>query len=150
MPTFKNTEALMAARGAALGHGEWMTVSQERIDVFADATDDHQWIHVDPERASKGPFGATIAHGYLTLALLPQLCKGLIDLEGKRLGVNYGLNRVRFPAPARAGSRLRANATLAEVEQIEGGVQVVLDVTVEREGDSKPICVAQTVTRYYL
>jgi acyl dehydratase len=150
MPTFDNAQALKAARGADLGHGDWVTVSQDRIDIFADATDDHQWIHVDPERAGEGPFGGTIAHGYLTLALLPQLCKGMVHLESRRLGVNYGLNRVRFPAPVPAGSRVRARATLAEVDDIEGGVQVVLDVTVEREGDPKPVCVAQTVTRYYL
>jgi acyl dehydratase len=136
-------------KGAHLGHSQWHLVDQQRVDLFADATDDHQWIHVDPDRAASGPFGGPIAHGYLTLSLTPVLLHDVLDVQGMRFGVNYGCNRVRFPAPLRVGSRVRAGAEVADVEDVEGGVQVVLDVTLEAEGSPKPCCVAQVVYRYY-
>ncbi len=150
MPTFANIDALRGAVQTDLGHGDWVIVSQERIATFADATEDHQWIHLDSERAKAGPFGVTIAHGYLTLSLLTQLCRGMIGVDGTKMAINYGLNRVRFPAPVPSGSRIRASAKVAGVEDVEGGVQVLLDVTVECEGSAKPVCVAQTVSRFYV
>ncbi len=119
------------------------------MDLFAEATGDHQWIHVDPERARLGPFGGTIAHGYLTLSLLPMLLQGMVRVPGVGLAVNYGLNRVRFVSPVPVGSRVRATAVPQEVTDVEGGVQLVLAVTVEVEGQAKPACVAETVTRLY-
>jgi acyl dehydratase len=150
MPIFATIDSLRAAVGEELGSGDWITVSQERIATFADATEDHQWIHLDAERAKAGPFGATIAHGYLTLSLLTRLCKGMIGVDGTMMAINYGLNRVRFPAPVPSGSRIRASARVAGVEDVDGGVHVLLDVTVEREGGTKPVCVAQTVSRFYV
>jgi len=127
---------------------EWITVSQEHIDEFADATGDDQWIHVDPERAAtESPYGKTVAHGFLTLSLLPYLMREAVDIHGARMGINYGLNRVRFPAPVPAGSRVRARFLLASAEDIEGGVQAVWNVTVECEGQAKPALVAEWVTR---
>ena len=135
--------------GKHLGYSDWLRIDQERINLFADATDDHQWIHVDPERAKAGPFGSAIAHGYLTLSLIPALLKDVLVVEGMRMGVNYGCNKVRFPAPVPVGSNLRLGAAVAEVEDVSGGVQVVLDVSVETEGSQKPSCVAQVVYRYF-
>jgi acyl dehydratase len=135
--------------GQELGTSSWFLVDQDRINTFADATDDHQWIHVDIEKAKAGPFGGPIAHGYLTLSLLIPLLAEVLQVEGVAMGVNYGLNKVRFPAPVPAGSRIRATATLAELEEIAGGVQSVIDVVVEVEGGAKPVCVAQPVLRYY-
>jgi acyl dehydratase len=135
--------------GAALGPGDWLEVTQEAVNLFADATDDHQWIHVDPERAAAGPFGGPIAHGYLTLSLLVPLLGGIIEIERRSMGVNYGLNKVRFPAPVPVGSRLRLAGTVASVDDIQGGVQVVLNLVVEREGGDKPVCVAEAVYRWY-
>ncbi len=135
--------------GKHLGYSEWVVVDQERIDRFADATEDHQWIHVDPERARKGPFGATIAHGYLTLSLVPYLLAQIVRVEGVAMGVNYGCNKVRFPAPVPVGSEVRAGAAVASAEEVPGGVQVVLDVTIEVRGAEKPSCAAQVVVRYY-
>jgi acyl dehydratase len=135
--------------GAALGPSDWLDVTQEQVDQFADATHDHQWIHVDPEKAAKGPFGGPIAHGYLTLSLLVPLVGGIIELEHKSMGVNYGLNKVRFPAPVPVGSRVRLSGTVASVDDVPGGVQVVLDLVMEREGGDKPVCVAQAVYRWY-
>jgi acyl dehydratase len=136
--------------GQHLGHSDWLVVDQDRIDTFADATDDHQWIHVDPGRAATGPFGGTIAHGFLTLALLIPLWDDILIVEGVTTKVNYGLNKVRFTGPVPAGSKIRAGATLVSVEEIAGdGVQVVVDFTVERDGSDKPACVAQAVHRYY-
>ncbi|PRX51029.1 acyl dehydratase [Prauserella shujinwangii] len=136
--------------GADLGHSDWLEVTQERIDTFADATGDHQWIHVDPERAKDGPFGGTIAHGYLTLSLLLPLWGELLDVEGVTTKVNYGLNKVRFPAPVRAGSRVRVTGTLAQVDEVPGdGLQLTADVVAEIEGGGKPACVAQLVVRFY-
>jgi acyl dehydratase len=138
-----------ALKGQHLGHSAWHLIDQQRVDRFADATDDHQWIHVDPERAKDGPFGGTIAHGYLTLSLAPVLLHDLLHVEGMRLGVNYGCNKVRFPAPVPVGSKLRLGAEVADVQDVEGGVQVTLDLTLETEGGTKPACIAQVVYRYY-
>ncbi|MER7889855.1 MaoC family dehydratase [Micromonospora sp. NPDC094482] len=149
MRTFASIDELAAAVGETVGPGPWQTVDQSRVDLFADATDDHQWIHVDPRRAAAGPFGGTIAHGYLTLSLLPALVGRLYRVEGVGMGVNYGLNRVRFPAPVRVGSAVRASATIAEVSSVDGGVQVVTAVTVESDAGGKPACVAETVSRLY-
>ncbi|MDT9691585.1 MaoC family dehydratase [Streptomyces sp. P9(2023)] len=146
---FTSAEELRAAVGEQLGHSDWLEIEQKRIDLFADATGDHQWIHVDPERAAGGPFGRTIAHGYLTLSLLPTLVPQIMRVEGMKMGLNYGTNKVRFPAPVPVGSRLRAGAVLTEVTEAGGGVQVTATVTVEREGGDKPVCVAESVSRYY-
>jgi acyl dehydratase len=134
--------------GDEYGPSTWVDVTQEKIDAFADATGDHQWIHVDPERAAAGPFGTTIAHGYYTLSLLPSASYEVVPREGG-MGINYGLNRVRFPAPVPVGSRVRASFRVDEVEQQEWGGQATMTATVEREGGDKPVCVAQVVFRYY-
>ncbi|MFE1783798.1 MaoC family dehydratase [Streptomyces sp. NPDC059506] len=147
--TFASLEELRSSVGEQLGTSDWLEIDQKRIDLFADATGDHQWIHVDPEKAESGPFGSTIAHGYLTLSLIPAFMPQLMNVGGVRMGVNYGVNKVRFPAPVPVGSRLRATARLGEVSEAGGGVQMVLHVTVEREGGDKPVCVAETVVRYY-
>jgi len=138
-----------AMAGQHLGYSQWHVIDQERVNRFADATDDHQWIHVDPARAAEGPFGGPIAHGYLTLSMAPVLLHDVLEVEGMRFGVNYGCNKVRFPAPLKVGSKLRLGAEVAGVEGVEGGVQVTLDVTLEAEGSPKPCCVAQVVYRYY-
>ena len=144
------TLASMADRvGQHLATSPWVTVSQDRINQFADATGDHQWIHLDPVRAASGPYGTTIAHGFLTLSLLPELTASAMRIDDVRMSVNYGLNKVRFPAPVPAGSRLRAQLTLQSYEPIKGGAQLVTLVTVEREGGDKPVCVAETVSRRY-
>jgi acyl dehydratase len=135
--------------GHHLGYSEWHRVDQAQIDLFADATGDHQWIHVDPELAKSGPFGTTIAHGYLTLALVPVFLSQTMTVEGMTMGVNYGCNKVRFPAPVPVDSNLRLGIAVAEVEDVGGGVQVVFDMTVEAEGSAKPCCVAQVVYRYF-
>ncbi|MDX6355824.1 MAG: hypothetical protein QOF98_2727 [Streptomyces sp.] len=147
---FGSVEELRAAVGEQLGWTDWVEIEQKRIDLFAEATGDHQWIHVDPERAAGGPFGTTIAHGFLTLSLIPSFTPQLLQVEGVRMGVNYGVNKVRFPAPVPVGSRLRATALIAELTEAGGGVQLVTQVTIEREGGDKPVCVAETVARYYL
>jgi acyl dehydratase len=150
MRVFADLHELRAAVGSTLGPSDWITVDQTQIDGFADATGDHQWIHVDPQRAAAGPFGATIAHGFLTLSLVPVLLQSLYRIESVKMAVNYGLNRVRFPAPVPVGSRLRASAEVAEVEEVQGGVQIVMRTTIERDGGEKPVCVAETVVRCYL
>ena len=147
--TVHGVDELNAMVGRHLGYSDYLVVDQERIDHFADATGDHQWIHVDPERAAAGPFGTTIAHGYLTLSLVPMLLSQVVRVEGVSLGVNYGCNKVRFPAPVPVGSELRLGATLTSAEEFEGGVQVVLDAVLEVRGASKPSCAAQLVFRYY-
>ncbi|KOX09894.1 MaoC family dehydratase [Micromonospora profundi] len=149
MRVFTSLDDLTAAVGESIGPGPWRQVEQSRVDLFAEATDDHQWIHVDPVRAASGPFGGTVAHGYLTLSLLPALAGQLYRVEGIAMGVNYGLNRVRFPAPLRVGTAVRATATIAEVSQVSGGVQLVMAVAVEAEGGAKPVCVAETISRLY-
>jgi acyl dehydratase len=147
---FRSVDELRAAVGEQLGYTDWLEIDQKRIDLFAEATGDHQWIHVDPEQAAGGPFGTTIAHGYLTLSLLPLFGPQLIQVEGMTLGLNYGTNKVRFPAPVPVGSRLRATARITGVEDVPGGVQTAIAFTVEREGGEKPVCAAESVTRYHL
>ncbi|MET8474492.1 MaoC family dehydratase [Streptomyces sp. NPDC006422] len=147
---FKDVDDLKGAVGEQLGYSDWVEIEQSRIDTFAEATGDRQWIHVDPERAKEGPFKTTIAHGYLTLSLLPLFGPQLMAVEGMKMGVNYGTNKVRFPAPVPVGSRLRATAKITNVEDVPGGVQVSVAFSVEREGGDKPVCVAESVSRYYL
>ncbi|SCL71620.1 Acyl dehydratase [Micromonospora citrea] len=149
MRTFASLDDLAAAVGETLGPGQWQRIDQGRVDLFADATDDHQWIHLDAERAAAGPYGATIAHGFLTLSLVPALVGRLYRVRGVRMGVNYGLNRVRFPAPVPVGSAVRATATIAGVTPVDGGVQLVTGVSVECDAGTKPVCVAETVSRLY-
>ena len=144
-----SSEELKSLVGSHLGYSEYITVTQEQVNLFADATGDHQWIHVDPEHAKNGTFGQTIAHGYLTLSLIPVLLGGVMHVDNVKMGVNYGANKVRFTSPVLVGSEIRAGATLASVEDVTGGVQVALDVTVEVKDTVKPSCVAQVVFRYY-
>ena len=132
-----------------MGVSPWVEVPQERIDLFAKATEDFQWIHVDPARAKDSPFGGTIAHGFLTLAMLPKLTESTFSFSDRKMGVNYGLNKVRFTAPLPAGSKIRGRFTLANFEKLEGGVQVTWKVTVEREGGSKPVMVAEAIGRHF-
>ncbi|MEQ1438885.1 MaoC family dehydratase [Fontimonas sp. SYSU GA230001] len=150
MPTvFDSADAILAAVGQPLGTTQWLTITQERIDRFADATDDHQWIHVDPQRAKDGPFGACIAHGYLTLSLASRFLPEIVDVKMK-MGVNYGCDKVRFPAPVKVGSRIRGKGELIAAERTkDGGVQATIRVTVEIENGAKPACIADTISRYY-
>lgn len=145
---FGSAVEILAAVGKALGTSDWLRIEQDRIDRFADATDDHQWIHVDPERAAEGPFGAPIAHGYLTLSLVNAFLPQLIQVPSASMGINYGCNKVRFPAPVAVGSRIRGSGELVEATEVTGGVQVVVRVVVEIEGGEKPACVADTVSRF--
>ena len=141
---------LHARVGQHLGYSDWLEITQDRVNTFADATGDHQWIHVDVARAASGPFGGTIAHGFLTLALAPGLLKDVWVMEGAKMGVNYGLNKVRFPSPVPVGSKVRAGAALKEVTDVGGGgMQLVLEATFEVQGSDKPACVAELVFRYY-
>lgn len=142
-------EGLKAHVGQHLGYSDWHEVTQAQVNLFADATDDHQWIHVDVERAKAGPFGGPIAHGYLTLSLAPALLSEILHVSGVAMGVNYGLDKLRFPSPVPVGSKLRAGAELAGVEDVAGGVQVTLSVTFVVEGGAKPVCVAEVLFRYY-
>lgn len=146
---FASIDELKGAVGTHLGYSEWWEITQDRVNAFANATDDHQFIHVDPERAARTPFGGPVAHGFLTLSMAVPLVAQIIKVEGIAMAVNYGVNKVRFPAPVPVGSRLRAGASLVSVEDVPGGVQSVVDVTFEIEGGAKPVCVAQTVSRYY-
>lgn len=148
--TFASIDALRERVGDHLGYSEWWDITQDRVDAFADATDDHQFIHVDPERAAQTPFGGPIAHGYLTLSMAVPLAQQILSVDGVRMAVNYGTNKVRFPAPVPVGSRLRAGALLQSVTDVAGGVQIVLELTFEIEGGDKPVCVAETVSRYYV
>lgn len=145
---FANPDELLEAIGRDLGASQWITIEQDRIDQFAEATGDHQWIHVDPVAAADGPFGATIAHGYLTLALTNQFLPEIMRVDGASMGVNYGTNKVRFPQPVTVGSRVRAAAVITSAEEISGGVQVVVTITVEIEGQPKPACVVESVSRF--
>jgi acyl dehydratase len=147
--TIEGIDALKARTGEQLGHSDWHEITQDQVDRFADATGDHQWIHVDPERANASPFGGTIAHGYLTLSLAPALLQEVWRVEGISMGLNYGINRLRFPAPVPVGSKLRLGARLAAVDDIAGGAQGTLELTFEVEGQDKPGCVAEVVYRYY-
>ena len=150
MRAFDSVNDLAGAVGEHLGYSDWLAVTQERVDLFADATGDHQWIHVDPERARTGPFGGTIAHGYLTMSIIPGVLHEVWRVEGMKMGLNYGINKLRFPSPVPVGSKVRADVTLASVEQVGGGgFQTALNVTIEVEGQDKPGCVAEVVYRYY-
>jgi acyl dehydratase len=149
MRTITGLDELKRAEGETLGTSDWHEVSQDAIDAFADVTGDHQWIHVDVERAQDTPFGGTIAHGYYTLSLAPMFTAQVLSLEGFAFAVNYGLNRVRFPAPVPVGARIRMTARLAKLDEIPGGAQMQLELTFEREGGDKPVCVAETVSRVY-
>ncbi|PWI14174.1 enoyl-CoA hydratase [Streptomyces sp. Act143] len=147
--TVNGLHELKKLAGTDLGTSDWIEVTQQRINTFADATGDHQWIHVDPERAAAGPFGAPIAHGYLTLSLFIPLFTELLDVQGVTTKVNYGLNKVRFPAPVTAGSRIRLAGRLSAVEEVPGGVQITVDGVIEIEGGAKPAAVLQSLSRFY-
>ena len=149
MRTFEHLTELEPLVGQIIGVSDWITVDQRRIDLFAEATGDHQWIHLDAERAAKGPFGTTIAHGYLTLSLIPPLIGELLQVEGISMGINYGLDRLRFPSPVPVGSRVRIVGRLDEVTEVAGGLQVKFAATYELEGGEKPACVAELVLRFY-
>jgi acyl dehydratase len=149
MRSFETIAELQPLVGQEIGVSEWITVTQERIQLFADATHDHQWIHLDAERAKSGPFGTTIAHGFFTLSLLPEMAASALEVRETRMGVNYGLNKVRFPAPVPSGSRLRGRFKLIGYEPLEGGAQLTMQVTMEREGSDKPVCIADSLSRRY-
>ena len=150
MKKFQTIAELTACIGQVVAVSDWITITQQQVNLFADATGDHQWIHVDPEKAAAGPFGAPIAHGFLTLSLLPQFFESSFAIAGSRMGVNYGLNKVRFTAPVPVGSRLRARMKLLASEPIaKDGVQMTWEVTVEKEGSDKPVCVAESLVRRY-
>ena len=149
MTTINGVEGAKALAGQDWGTSTWIEVTQEQVNTFADATGDHQWIHVDVERAKEGPFGGPIAHGFLTLSLIPVLYHDVVHLEGFPMAVNYGLNKVRFPSPVPVGSKLRAQVRNVSVEDVKGGVQVTNQITIEIEGGAKPVCVAEFVTRLF-
>jgi acyl dehydratase len=149
MITITGLEELKAAEGQVLGTSDWHEVTQADVDAFADVTGDHQWIHVDVERAKETPFGGTIAHGYFTLSLIPLLSRQVFGMEGFTFALNYGLNRVRFPAPMPVGGKVRCTVKVAEVQEIPGGAQTTMEMTLEREGGEKPVCVAETLVRAY-
>jgi acyl dehydratase len=149
MLTISGIDELRAKVGEELGVSEWLEVTQEAINAFADATGDHQWIHVDPERAAQTPWGSTIAHGLYTLSIGPKFTFDMFTIEGFAFGLNYGYNKVRFPAPLPVNSRLRMRATLSSVDDVPGGVQLTITQTFEREGEEKPVCVAEAVSRMY-
>jgi acyl dehydratase len=149
MRSFEHLSDLQALVGEHIATSDWITVTQQRIALFADATGDHQWIHLDAERAAKGPFGTTIAHGFLTLSLLPEMSASAFEVRDTRMGVNYGLGKVRFPAPVPSGSRLRGHFKLTKYEPLDGGAQLTVEVTMEREGSDKPVCVAESLARRY-
>lgn len=150
MREFATLADMQAQIGQEVAVSEWVEISQQRISQFADATDDHQWIHVDPERAAReSPFGGTVAHGFLTLSLLPAMLVNALHMADMKMGINYGLNKVRFPAPVPAGSRVRARMTINAIEAIDGGAQIRWGVVVEREGGDKPVCVAEFLMRRY-
>jgi len=151
MRTFESLAEFAAATGETIGQSEWMTVTQDDVNQFAKATGDHQWIHVDEDRAVAGPFGGTIAHGFMTLALLPRLQHQMYTVNGIKLAVNYGLNKVRFPAPVAVGSRVRARSSLVSVDELgDGALQAIVLTTIEIEGSSRPACVAESIVRYIL
>lgn len=145
---YSSAEQLLAAEGQDLGATEWVEIDQARVNLFAEATGDHQWIHVDPERAASGPFGGCIAHGYLTLSLVNLFLPQLIQVDNLRMGVNYGCDRVRFPAPVRVGARIRGRGEVVRVEQVGAAVQATVRVSVEIEGGDRPGCVVDTISRY--
>ena len=148
MKKFENLAEFVAAEGSELGPTEWLPITQERVNLFADATEDHQWIHVDPDRAAEGPFGGPIAHGLLTLSLLPHFTHQLYTVDNIAMAINYGYNKVRFITPVRVGARLRARAQIASVTQLDNAVQATLSTTVEIEGSDKPAAVAESIVRF--
>jgi len=145
---YQGLDELEAAVGTHLGYSDWHTITQEQVNLFADATEDHQWIHIDPERAKTGPFGATIAHGYLTLSLVPKLCWQIYDVAGLKMSINYGANKVRFPAPVTVGSRIRAGVELLEVDRGPSATQAITRTTIEIDGSEKPACVVENIAVY--
>ena len=149
MTTFASPADLLGKEGTDLGCTDWLEIDQHRIDLFAEATGDHQWIHVDPERAAEGPFGSTIAHGYLTLSLANLFLPQLMQVENVSMGVNYGCEKVRFPAPVPVGSRIRGAGEIISAEEVKGGVQVVVRVTIEIENSDRPACVIDTISRFF-
>lgn len=149
MRVFTGADELRAAAGEQLGVSDWMTIEQQRVNAFADATEDHQWIHIDPQRAAAGPFGSTIAHGFLTLSLLPHLIDQTYRVESATMVINYGLNKVRFPTPVPVGSSVSAEVVLVEATEVTGGLQLVVRATLQIDGNAKPGCVADWVTRVY-
>jgi acyl dehydratase len=149
MKTITGLEELKAAEGEILGTSDWHEVTQADVDAFADVTGDHQWIHVDVERAKETPFGGTIAHGYYTLSLLPKFSYGMYSFDGFAFGLNYGLNKVRFPAPLPVGQKVRMRAELVAVDEVPGGIQITTKATFETEGGEKPVCVAESLARLY-
>ena len=150
MKTFQTIAELAGCVGQVVAVSDWITITQQQVNLFAEATGDHQWIHVDPEKAAKGPFGGPIAHGFLTLSLIPKFFESSFDIVGSRMGVNYGLNKVRFTSPVPVGSSLRASMKLLAAEPIDNaGMQMTWEVTVEREGSAKPVCVAESLVRRY-
>jgi acyl dehydratase len=146
--TFKGLDEFVAAEGSQLGPTDWLEIGQDRVNMFADATDDRQWIHVDPERAANGPLGGTIAHGLLTLSLLPHFTHQLYTVDNIAMAINYGYNKVRFISPVKVGAKIRARAEIAKVDQLEGAVQATLATTVEIEGSDKPAAVAESIVRF--
>jgi acyl dehydratase len=141
-------QAVLDAVGTHLGHSDWLEITQERVDLFAEATGDHQWIHVDPVRATDGPFGGTIAHGYLTLSLSNLFLPQIVEVTGFSMGINYGTGKIRFPAPVPVGSKIRGGAELTAVEEVKGGLQASITITIEVEGGAKPACVIESISRY--
>jgi acyl dehydratase len=146
---FKHPTALLEAEGQHLGYSQWLEIDQQRIDLFAQATGDHQWIHVDPERAATGPFGKTIAHGYLTLSLANLFLPEILQVENVSMGVNYGCEKVRFPAAVPVGSLLRGGGEIISAQEVKGGVQVVVRMTIEIQGSDRPACVIDTISRFF-
>ncbi|GAA2342511.1 MaoC family dehydratase [Saccharopolyspora halophila] len=150
MKVFSDKQEILDAKGETLGTSDWLTITQEQVNTFADATHDHQWIHVDVEKANQGPFGGPIAHGFLTLSLLPKLNSETYRVDNAKMGINYGLNKVRFPTPVPVGARVRATTELVDVSEIEGGLQLAVKATVEIENEAKPACVAEFLSRVLL
>ncbi|MFS0895769.1 MaoC family dehydratase [Mycolicibacterium litorale] len=148
MKTFKGLDEFAAAEGSALGPTEWLEITQDRVNLFADATEDHQWIHVDPQKAADGPFGGTIAHGLLTLSLLPHFSHQLYTVDNIAMAINYGYNKVRFINPVKVGSRLRARGEISKVDRLDGAVQATTTITVEIDGVDKPAAVAESIVRF--
>jgi acyl dehydratase len=146
--TFSGLDEFVAAQGSQLGPTEWLEITQDRVNLFADATDDHQWIHVDPQRAANGPFGGPIAHGLLTLSLLPRFMHQLYTVENIAMAINYGYNKVRFITPVKVGAKVRARAEISKVEQLDGAVQATMTTTVEIDGVEKPAAVAESIVRF--
>lgn len=149
MKTYETPQDLIGQEGVKVGPTDWMEITQTRINGFADATDDHQWIHVDTEKAASGPFGATIAHGYLTLSLANKFLPELLTVNNVSMGVNYGVGKARFPNAVKVGARIRAHGEFIHVEEVKGGIQSTFQVTIEIEGEERPACVVETISRYY-